>query len=110
MKKVDVEKLDFKKGGGLVPIVVQHWKTRDVLMLAYANKEAVLKTLETGYAHFWSRSRNRLWMKGESSGNYLKIKRILVDCDEDTILYLVEPRGPVCHTGNYSCFYRELKS
>ena len=101
--------LDFEKAGGLLPVVVQDIESREILMLAYANKEAVERTMETGYAHFWSRSRGRLWMKGESSGNVLKVEEILVDCDGDSIIYLARPSGPVCHTGNRTCFFRSIR-
>ncbi len=94
---------------GLVPVVVQDVKTKEVLMLAYANMEALKKTFETGYAHYWSRSRRKLWMKGETSGNVQKVVEVRIDCDNDAILYLVEQKGVACHTGNYSCFYRTLK-
>ena len=104
--KVDV--INFNKAGGLVPVIVQDYITKDILMLAYANKEAIEYTLETGYAHFWSRSRMRLWMKGETSGNTLRVVKILIDCDGDTLVYQVIPSGPACHTGNKSCFYQEL--
>jgi phosphoribosyl-AMP cyclohydrolase len=77
-------------------------------MLAYANKEAVEKTLQTGYAHYYSRSRKKLWMKGEESGNRQRVLKILVDCDADALIYIVEQTGVACHTGNRSCFYREL--
>lgn len=100
--------VDFEKGGGLVPVVVQEVETREVLMVAYANREALAKTVETGYAHFWSRSRGKIWMKGETSGNVMEVKGILVDCDGDTLIYLVKAAGPACHTGNRSCFYRSL--
>ncbi|MCW4007777.1 MAG: phosphoribosyl-AMP cyclohydrolase [Candidatus Bathyarchaeota archaeon] len=103
-----LKKLDFEKGGGLIPVVVQDATTKAVLMLAYANKEALEKTLSTGYAHYWSRSRNQLWMKGETSGHTQKIKAILVDCDYDALLYVVEQKGPACHTGNKTCFYSKL--
>lgn len=93
---------------GLIPVVVQDAKTKEVLMLAYANEEALRRTLETGYAHYWSRSRNKLWMKGETSGNTQKIVEIRVDCDCDTLLYLVEQKGNACHTGHKSCFFRRL--
>ncbi|RMH53963.1 MAG: bifunctional phosphoribosyl-AMP cyclohydrolase/phosphoribosyl-ATP diphosphatase HisIE [Candidatus Hydrogenedentota bacterium] len=93
---------------GLVPVVCQEISSGIVLMVAYANAEAVEKTVETGEAHFFSRSRNRLWKKGETSGNILRVCRILVDCDSDTLLYRVEPAGPACHTGHRSCFYRDL--
>ncbi len=94
---------------GLVPVIVQDVNTKEVLMLAYANKEALKKTFETGYAHYWSRSRRKLWMKGETSGNVQKVVEVRIDCDNDAILYIVEQKGVACHTGNYSCFYRTLK-
>ena len=103
--------IDFKKSGdGLVPAIVQEHQTGAVLMLAYVNKEAWEKTLETGKAHYWSRSRNELWLKGESSGNVQLIKDILVDCDQDTIIYKVEQKGgAACHKGYASCFYRKVQ-
>jgi len=88
----------------LKPVVVQDANTREVLMLAYANDEALQKTKETGYAWYWSRSRNKLWMKGETSGNVQKIVGVRDDCDNDALLYLVEQKGVACHTGRYSCF------
>jgi len=102
-------KLDFKKGNGLIPVVVQDAESKEVLMLAYANEEALAKTLSTGYAHYWSRSRKKLWMKGETSGNTQKIKQVMADCDYDTLLYVVEQKGPACHTGEYTCFHNKLK-
>ena len=102
-------KLDFKKGNGLIPVVVQDAKTKELLMLAYANEEALRKTLSTGYAHYWSRSRSKLWMKGETSGHTQKIKKILVDCDYDTLLYVVDQKGPACHTGKDTCFHNKLE-
>jgi phosphoribosyl-AMP cyclohydrolase len=104
-----LEKLDFKKGKGLIPVVVQDAESKQVLMVAYANEEALGKTLSTGYAHYWSRSRDKLWMKGETSGHTQKIKSVLVDCDYDTLLYLVEQKGPACHTGKVTCFHNRLK-
>ncbi len=102
-------RLDFSKGNGLLPAIVQDHKTGKVLMLAYINDEAWKKTLETGEAHYWSRSRNKLWHKGESSGHVQKIKAIFVDCDNDTVLFQVEQiGGAACHTGYDTCFYREL--
>ncbi len=101
-----VDEIDFKKGGGLVPVVAQDAESREILMLAYANKEALDKTRQTGYAHYYSRSRRRIWMKGEESGNRQKVIKILVDCDADSLIYLVEQTGVACHTGNKSCFYR----
>jgi len=102
-------KLDWNKGKGLIPVVVQDTKSKSVLMLAYANKEALEKTLTTGYAHYWSRSRNKLWMKGETSGHTQKIERVVADCDYDALLYLVEQKGPVCHTGEDTCFHHKFK-
>ncbi len=102
-------KLDFKKGRGLIPVVVQDVESKEVLMLAYANEEALKNTLSTGYAHYWSRSRKRLWIKGETSGNTQKIKEVMTDCDYDTLLYVVEQKGPACHTGEYTCFHNKLK-
>jgi phosphoribosyl-AMP cyclohydrolase len=104
-----LKKLDFKKGNGLIPVVVQDAESKEVLMLAYANEEALKKTLSTGYAHYWSRSRKKLWMKGETSGNTQKIKRVVADCDYDTLLYVVEQKGPACHTGEDTCFHNRLK-
>jgi phosphoribosyl-AMP cyclohydrolase len=104
-----LKKLDFKKGNGLIPVIVQEVESKELLMLAYANEEALEKTLSTGYAHYWSRSRNKLWMKGETSGNTQKIRNILADCDYDTLLYIVEQKGPACHTGNRTCFHNKLK-
>jgi len=101
--------LDFKKGNGLIPVVVQDAGSKEVLMLAYANEEALKKTLSTGYAHYWSRSRKKLWMKGETSGHTQKIKQVTTDCDYDTLLYVVEQKGPACHTGEYTCFHNKLK-
>lgn len=97
-------KIDFKKGGGLVPVVVQDASTLKVLMLAYMNEEAYNITKESGRATFFSRSRNELWEKGETSGNWLEVKDISSDCDGDTLLLMVEPNGPVCHTGQDTCF------
>ncbi len=93
---------------GLVPVIAQDAATGEVLMLAYANRQALALTLETGLAHFWSRSRRCLWCKGETSGNRLHVLEVRVDCDADTLLYRVRPDGPACHTGEKSCFYRSL--
>ena len=95
---------------GLVPAIVQDADSGDVLMLAYMNAEALERTLATGQAHFWSRSRQELWHKGATSGNVQEVLDIRIDCDEDTLLLLVHPAGPACHTGNRTCFYRELGS
>ena len=100
----DLEEVDFDKAGGLVPVVVQEASSGDLLMLAYANREALAATLETGLAHFWSRSRDALWRKGETSGNTLQVVTLHRDCDGDAILARVRPDGPACHTGERSCF------
>ena len=96
--------IDFEKMGGLVPAIVQDNVTRKVLMLGFMNKEAYDKTVETGKVTFWSRTRNCLWTKGETSGNFLNVKEILLDCDKDTLLIKVKPEGPVCHTGADTCW------
>jgi phosphoribosyl-AMP cyclohydrolase len=101
--------VNFDKGNGLVPCVVQDVKTGQVLMLAYMNQESLQKTIDTGFATYWSRSRQELWIKGETSGHYQHVKQILIDCDEDTLLIKVEQEGAACHTGKYSCFYRTLE-
>jgi phosphoribosyl-ATP pyrophosphohydrolase/phosphoribosyl-AMP cyclohydrolase len=93
---------------GLVPCVVQDWRTGEVLTLAYMNREALERTLSSGETHFWSRSRGALWHKGETSGNVQRVRSLRYDCDGDALLALVEPSGPACHTGERSCFYRSL--
>lgn len=93
---------------GLIPAVVQDAATLQVLMVAWMNPEALQKTLETGEAHFWSRSRRQLWHKGATSGNIQKVREMRIDCDQDTLLLLVDPAGPACHTGEQTCFYRRL--
>ena len=95
---------------GLVPAVVQDIKDGAVLMVAYMNKESLELTLRTGFATFYSRSRKKLWKKGEESGNLLKVKEVYYDCDGDCILVKAEPAGPTCHTGNRTCFYRRLET
>jgi phosphoribosyl-AMP cyclohydrolase len=102
--------LDFEKTGGLVPVITQDYETGMVLMQAYMNREAWEQTLETRIAHYWSRSQNKLWKKGESSGNIQEIKEIRVDCDSDCVLLKVRQIGDAaCHTGYQSCFYRRVK-
>lgn len=96
--------INFEKMGGLVPAIVQDNVTRKVLMLGFMNKEAYDKTVETGKVTFWSRTRNCLWTKGETSGNFLNVKEILMDCDQDTLLIKARPDGPVCHTGADTCW------
>lgn len=99
--------IDFEKMGGLVPAIIQDNVTRKVLMLGFMNKEAYDKTVETGKVTFWSRTRNCLWTKGETSGNFLNVKEILLDCDKDTLLIKARPEGPVCHTGADTCWNEE---
>jgi len=101
-----VEALKFN-ADGLIPAIAQDAGTKEILMQAFMNKAAVEKTLECNKAVFYSRSRKKLWLKGETSGNYLVVQEMRVDCDLDCILLLVEPKGPACHTGNTSCFYRK---
>lgn len=96
--------LDFNKMGGLIPAIIQDDKTHKVLMLGFMNEEAYKKTLETGKVTFWSRTKNALWTKGETSGNYLNMVSIKNDCDKDTLLIKVNPQGPVCHTGTDTCW------
>ena len=109
MKSASLADIDFEKGTGLVPVVAQERNSGKILMLAYANQQAVELTRETGFAHYWSRSRQKLWKKGEESGNVQKVKNVLIDCDGDTLLYVVDQTGPACHTGNETCFFRELE-
>ncbi len=102
---IQIENLDFSKNNGLIPAIIQHAVSGEVLMLGYMNAEALQNTLREGMVWFYSRTRNKLWKKGETSGNYLYIKEIYSDCDNDSLLILAEPKGPVCHTGAYTCFY-----
>ncbi|KQC10287.1 MAG: phosphoribosyl-AMP cyclohydrolase [Methanolinea sp. SDB] len=99
-------KLNFSND--LIPVVVQDIRTREVLMVAYANRNAVELTRSTGYAHYYSRSRKKMWKKGEESGHFQKVERILVDCDEDCLIYEVEQMGAACHMGYRSCFFRTI--
>jgi phosphoribosyl-AMP cyclohydrolase len=102
--------IDFKKGDGLVPVIIQEEKNNLVYMLGYMNRKAYFETKKTGWVHFWSRSRNKLWMKGEESGNKLKVKKMWLDCDGDTLLIKVNLEGScVCHTGKLTCFFQKLK-
>lgn len=106
---VSLKDIDFTKGNGLIPCVVQDYKSLEVLMLGYMNKESLEKTLETGKTWFYSRSRDKLWNKGETSGHFQLVKDIKIDCDLDTILVLVNQIGVACHTGERTCFYRKLE-
>ena len=103
----DLDQL-FQKSA-LIPVIIQDVDTREVLMLGFTNREAVELTLKTGTAWFWSRSRQKLWNKGESSGHFLHVKRVMTDCDTDTLLYFCKPVGPTCHTGARSCFFNEIE-
>jgi phosphoribosyl-AMP cyclohydrolase len=103
--------LDFSKADGLIPAVIQDHSSGRVLMLGFMNEEAFRRTVETGYATFYSRSRRKLWLKGETSGHRLIVREIATDCDQDALLIRVEPLGPgVCHNGYQSCFYRRLEN
>lgn len=101
-------KINFEKGKGLIPVIIQDYKSGKVLMLGYMNEEAFNKTLTSKKVHFYSRTRNKLWMKGETSGHFLIVKEIYIDCDEDTLLIKAEALGPTCHEGYFSCFFRKL--
>lgn len=102
-----INQLKFNEQG-LIPAIIQDRNTGEVLMHAYMNRESLQMSLETGKATFWSRSRNKLWTKGETSGNFLYIKELCYDCDLDTLLFKVDPQGPTCHTGNRTCFFTNV--
>ena len=104
-----IEIHDLFQKSELIPVIVQNARTKDVLMLGFANEEAVRLTFETKTAWFWSRSRKKLWNKGETSGNFLHVERIITDCDTDTLLLLCRPDGPTCHTGRESCFFNVME-
>lgn len=104
---MSIEALNYDEKG-LVAVVAQDAETGEIRMVAYADPKAVQETLRTGFAHFFSRTRNRLWKKGESSGNSLRVRSVWIDCDGDTLIYMVEPQGPSCHTGAETCFFRRL--
>jgi len=109
MDRSILDKLKFDEKG-LIPVVAQDYRTGEIRMVAYANREAVEKTLETGYAHYYSRSRKKLWKKGETSGELQRVREIRVDCDEDTLVYLIEQeKNRACHTGERNCFYRDIE-
>jgi phosphoribosyl-AMP cyclohydrolase len=100
-----INKLDFRKGNGLIPTIIQNGKTQKILMLGYMNEQAYVKSIESGYVYFWSRSRNDLWLKGKQSGNKLKIIDIKPDCDKDTLLITVDyPGNRICHLDKETCF------
>jgi phosphoribosyl-AMP cyclohydrolase len=106
MKFLDEIKFDDK---GLIPAIVQDYQNGEILMLAYMNRESLQKTLSSGKTHFWSRSRQKFWMKGESSGHIQEVKEVFVDCDMDTLVFKVDQKVAACHTGYRSCFYRKLE-
>ena len=101
---MNISDIDFKKGDGLVPAIIQDWKSGSVLMLGFMNDEALKKTQDSGRVTFFSRSKDRLWTKGETSGNFIEVKEIKADCDRDTLLIQGQATGPVCHTGEDTCF------
>ncbi|MEM2109446.1 MAG: phosphoribosyl-AMP cyclohydrolase [Candidatus Odinarchaeota archaeon] len=105
-----VKDINFEKMRGLIPVVVQDIENNQLLMVAFANREAVLKSLTTGYTHFYSRSRRKIWRKGDTSGHTQKIIEVYLDCDKDTLLFRIEQKTAACHTGYRSCFYRRLKT
>jgi phosphoribosyl-AMP cyclohydrolase len=106
---MDIDKINFDKLGGIIPVVVQDYRTKEVLMLGFMNREALIETLKRGKAVYYSRSRKRLWLKGEVSGHYQIVKEIRIDCDEDSLVLLVEQiGGAACHLGYRSCFFRGI--
>lgn len=110
MQTNNINIIDFEKGDGVVPAIVQNIENNEVLMLAYMNKEALELTLQTNFAHYFSRSKQRLWKKGETSGHTQEVKNIMFDCDQDTILLKVKQNGVACHTGRESCFFTDLQT
>jgi phosphoribosyl-AMP cyclohydrolase len=106
-EKVGVDRIKFGKDG-LLPAIVQHFETREVLVQAFMNEESFRRTLKIGQAVFWSRTRKELWHKGATSGNFLPVRSIRVNCEENSLLLLCDPLGPTCHTGEVSCYFREL--
>jgi phosphoribosyl-AMP cyclohydrolase len=106
MKLIDFVKFD---SNGLVPVIAQHFETNQVLMLAYMNKETLLETLQTGRMVYYSRSRKKRWLKGETSGHFQTVREVYLDCDGDTLLFKIEQKGAACHEGYFSCFFRKRK-
>lgn len=103
-----IDDIDWGKGNGLIPAIVQEYTTKEVLMLAYMNKESLKLTMDTGLTWFFSRTRNKLWNKGETSGNVQRVRTLYLDCDSDTILVEVDQTGNACHTGAHSCFFKKI--
>ena len=107
---INIDFIDFEKAGGLIPAIAQDFKTGEIFMFAFVNRESLELTLKTGIVHYWSRSRKKLWKKGESSGNVQEVMEIRIDCDNDCILFKVNQiGGAACHTGYRSCFYRKIE-
>ena len=104
-----ISKIDFKKGNGLVPAIIQDESTKEVLMQAYMNEETLRLTLKTGKTHFWSRTRKKVWLKGEESGHHSLVQNVILDCDNDALVFQVQQIGPICHTGEKSCFHNPVK-
>lgn len=104
-----IPKINWKKSKGLIPVITQDYQTKGVLMLGFMNKKALQKTLKEGKVTYWSRTRKKLWTKGETSGNFQIVKEIWLDCDSDTLLIKVKQIGNVCHTGSKTCFFRKLQ-
>ena len=109
MKPVKIDGLDWEKMDGLVPVITQEADTLEVLTLAYVNREALQKTFETGWAHYYRRSHGKVMKKGVTSGNVQRVREVLTDCDNDAVLYMVEQSGPACHLGEQSCFHKRLE-
>ena len=109
MKPVKIDELDWKKMNGLVPVITQEADTLEVLTLAYVNREALQKTFETGWAHYYRRSHGKVMKKGVTSGNVQRVREVLTDCDNDAVLYMVEQSGPACHLGEQSCFHKKME-
>jgi len=109
MKPVKIDELDWEKMDGLVPVITQEADTLEVLTLAYVNREALQKTFETGWAHYYRRSHGKVMKKGVTSGNVQRVREVLTDCDNDAVLYMVEQSGPACHLGEQSCFHKKLE-
>ncbi len=108
-KLFNIDELDFHKEGGLLPVIVQDFESKQVLTLAYVDREALKRTVESGFAHVYRRSFGRVMKKGETSGNVQEVVDVLVDCDGDAVLFLVKPKGPACHLGEETCFHNKLK-
>jgi phosphoribosyl-AMP cyclohydrolase len=107
--KITLDELDWEKMNNLIPVVTQEANTLEVLTLAFTNREALVKTMETGWAHYYRRSHGKVMKKGVTSGNVQRVRRVLTDCDNDAVVYLVEQTGPACHLGERTCFHKEVR-